>query len=209
MGTDIHYTFQHKNKDNLWEDVPVDTGWDTPYCINRHYFLFSILAGVRNGYGFAGIKTYEPVVPIDSPRGLPKDNQNTLWDEDYGESYSKYGDHSFSWLLSSEIKEYFEKYSKTIVTHTGYISRASFLKWDGNSKPESYSGGIDGPNIIKADTIPYNLSLLKALSSDTIYTHFHVEWKIGLLDEVQYFLDIILSLESQFGEIRMVFGFDS
>lgn len=40
---------------------------------NRNYGLFAILADVRNGTGFAGVKTGEPTTPIDLPRGLPDD----------------------------------------------------------------------------------------------------------------------------------------
>lgn len=55
MGTDIHCTFQSKT-DGRWADIP------HKYEGNRHYFLFSWLAGVRNGFGFAGVKT------MDGPR---------------------------------------------------------------------------------------------------------------------------------------------
>ena len=35
--------------------------------------LFAILAGVRNGYGFAGCDTGDGFRPIAPPRGLPGD----------------------------------------------------------------------------------------------------------------------------------------
>lgn len=66
MGCDIHSVFQARKGDE-WVDVA--TFWDD----ERHYQLFSVLADVRNGYGFAGVQTGEWVKPISSPRGLPED----------------------------------------------------------------------------------------------------------------------------------------
>ena len=45
---------------------------DSPYQ-GRSYNLFSILANVRNGEGFAGCDTGDGFVPIAMPRGLPED----------------------------------------------------------------------------------------------------------------------------------------
>lgn len=65
MGTDIHGVFQRRNPETKqWEDIP------HKYEMNRHYQLFAMLAGVRNGTGFAGVKTGEPVKPISEPRGV-------------------------------------------------------------------------------------------------------------------------------------------
>ena len=47
MGTDILYIMQAK-RDREWRDIPSD------YQGYRHYNLFAHLAGVRNGYDFAG-----------------------------------------------------------------------------------------------------------------------------------------------------------
>ena len=65
MGTDIHGVFQRFDAAaGIWEDVP------SKYEQDRHYQLFAVLAGVRNGYGFAGAQTAEidpkaPHVVID------------------------------------------------------------------------------------------------------------------------------------------------
>ena len=66
MGCDIHGIFQAA-KDGKWQDV--ESTWEQ----DRHYFLFSWLADVRNGFGFAGVKTYEPVTPLSQPPRLPHD----------------------------------------------------------------------------------------------------------------------------------------
>lgn len=57
MGTDIHGVFQAFDN-GQWRDV------ESSYEQDRHYQLFAVLAGVRNGYGFAGVPTGEPVTPI-------------------------------------------------------------------------------------------------------------------------------------------------
>lgn len=68
MGTDIHGVFQRRDKTtSQWVDVPSN------YKQDRHYQLFAVLAGVRNGHGFARVRTGEAVKPIAEPRGLPKD----------------------------------------------------------------------------------------------------------------------------------------
>lgn len=51
----------------------LDEMWSHPTDIGRNYNLFSILANVRNGVGFAGCKTGEGFEPIAMPRGFPAD----------------------------------------------------------------------------------------------------------------------------------------
>lgn len=50
------------------------TKYSHPQFLNdRHYDVFSILADVRNGYGFAGVVTSSGFNPITSGRGIPDD----------------------------------------------------------------------------------------------------------------------------------------
>ena len=108
MGTDIHGIMQAK-KDGKWVDIPHN------YDEDRHYALFAWLGNVRNGFGFAGIKTHEPLKPLSDRRGLPADFEHV----DYGhqttadclpeyeregfEGTKWMGDHSYSWVSSEEI----------------------------------------------------------------------------------------------------------
>jgi hypothetical protein len=57
MGTDVHAVWQAK-KDGKWVDIA--SKWEQ----KRHYFLFAWLADVRNGFGFAGVSTHDPIKPI-------------------------------------------------------------------------------------------------------------------------------------------------
>lgn len=120
MGCDIHLVTQIQDPEGQWRTFNVYR--DCPRCVldapnlhnhhdycwtcdgtglvsgygARHYTVFSVLADVRN----------VDIEPISSPRGLPEDF--TL-DEDYYHDLNKtvwLGDHSFSWLLLSELEAY-------------------------------------------------------------------------------------------------------
>ena len=67
MGTDIHSIAQVQ-VDGTWRTVAVGVGGDP-----RSYSMFAMLADVRNGRGFAGIKTSDSFPVIHEQRGLPSD----------------------------------------------------------------------------------------------------------------------------------------
>ena len=50
MGCDIHMMAKVQQDNGSWKNAGEIDG-------NRNYDLFAILANVRNGHGFAGIKT--------------------------------------------------------------------------------------------------------------------------------------------------------
>lgn len=78
MGTDIHGTFQCERK--LKKDPTISKWVDVPhlYTFRRDYFLFGVLANVRNGHGFAGVDTGDPVDPISEPRGVRKPSRRII-----------------------------------------------------------------------------------------------------------------------------------
>lgn len=211
MGTDIHGIFQKRtgrvNNKDTWETV------ESEYEENRHYQLFAILAGVRNGFGFAGIKTGEPVIPISEPRGLPADLK--LVDEDHYAHYPfprKYyepdetdkwlGDHTHSWLSGDEILDYFFADKKT--EQCGVITKEEYSLWEGG-RPNSYCGdtsGLGGTVIDSTEVGTYKLT-----GKD--FSHVRVKWNSDLNDEVSYFIKEVERLVELHGEIRFVFGFDS
>jgi len=68
MGCDIHSVIQvHDHWRDNWRTVACDVGDD------RNYDTFAVYANVRNGHGFAGVKTGEAWEPISEPRGFPDD----------------------------------------------------------------------------------------------------------------------------------------
>lgn len=181
MGTDIHAFFQAKKNGN-WEFV------DSEYEQDRHYQLFSHLAGVRNGTGFAGVRTGDPVTPISEPRGIPSDfvlGNNGEW----------LGDHSYSWLTAEENLSHDFGNNR----RDGIVSMHVYVGWDGVSPPSSYCGGVYGNGIVVADS-PVDI--------DDSTTHVRVEW-IESDDVFDYFLDEVRRLKDAHDEVRMVLGFDS
>ena len=139
-----------------------------PYS-GRNYTLFAVLADVRNGYGFAGVPTHKPLEPIAEPRGLPEDMADHDYtiepfysaeeeaaeiaeadDEDLPPPDRKawiFGDHSFSWLTLTELLAY--DYDQTL-PETGVIPAQHFVAMEdsGQTVPDSWSGGVGGPNIV-------------------------------------------------------------
>lgn len=69
---------------------------------DRCYNLFAILADVRNGTGFAGVKTGECFNPISEPKGYPADLSDELW----AEMVPSFGAYGASWLTLRELVEY-------------------------------------------------------------------------------------------------------
>lgn len=126
MGTDIHLQVQGRRTDGSWEFVKrkpflqyQDEGfnWDQDPS-GRHYDLFALLGGVRNGSGFAGSYRHEPVQPQFERRGLPDDyREPSDPEEDDGSGYEAreslreeftggdfwLGDHSFTWATLTEL----------------------------------------------------------------------------------------------------------
>lgn len=135
MGTDIHLIAEKRSASG-WEVVPAPDRpcWnhasgcrDCHWCggtlrmagswyDDRNYRVFAVLADVRNGYGFGGISTHTPIVPIAGPRGLPVDLGTAArewFDNDAG-------DHTESWLLLAEVLAY--DWDQTLRYRDGQVS---------------------------------------------------------------------------------------
>lgn len=203
MGTDVHAIWQAK-KDGRWVDI--ESKWDQ----DRHYFLFAWLADVRNGYGFAGIPTHEPIQPIAPRRGLPADFEGGEdhpvtdvavlgKDAEYlkdGEKPSKWmGDHSHSWLTADEI---LTAKRPGPIRKDGVLALDQYKAWDKVSQPDAWCGGVMGRDLVT--------SLPSEIGPST--THVQVSW-IRHDDGLDYFVDEVRRLKELHGEVRLVFGFDS
>lgn len=163
MGCDIHFFVEKKNSQGVWESADKWTTtkyegeedyfgveWEDRVFYNgRNYALFSILANVRNGYGFAGCDTGDGFVPISPEKGIPEDacpeylRMCEQWEGD---------GHSHSYFTVQELKDY-DWNQKTKIR--GFIDLKSWVKWkkEANSINTpyfgSYCGGVDGVNILK------------------------------------------------------------
>lgn len=182
MGCDIH-PYAEVRRNGKWERADVEVPSD------RNYWTFSILAGVRNGHGFAGVYTGEPVRPIAQPRGLPIDCTYSSPDSDvgYGEAgYYWLGDHSWSWVTLSELLAYDLDRANT---EGGIITDAQqkALKENG-TLPDSWCGG-----------------------TNRMEGRVHATWQRPLR-ECAWLMPKIIEALKPLGDpddVRLVFGFDS
>lgn len=214
MGTDIHGVFQrHDTAADKWVDV------EHQYEMSRHYQLFAVLADVRNGTGFAGCKTGEPVTPIAEPRGYPEgfaededihpiasleimDARRRFY-HDTDEPLGVWmGDHTHSWLTGAEMLQWYA--DAPSVVHSGVFARANYEGWDKKSPPDfGYSGRIWGRDVVEVSDSQAEREATPG------WTHIRCDWAGELKGELAYFFDEVARLQTEHGEVRFVFGFDS
>lgn len=244
MGTDLHLFVEQRLEDGRWaairppdefvlwggdrEEVENDAKeWEMPELVwqwnmHRNYRLFSILADVRNGFGFAGCDTGDGFVPIAQPRGLPDDLSPEL--------ASMRPDHDASWLLWEEVAEY-PHWREGMTKHRGWVDAFNYRHWVVEQKrigaPFYYIGGAAGPGVRlveqkeldrQLETIPV-LELEKLRKSfathgsifDNIYTV--VEWPGSYREAVgtQWwrFFEVVQGYGINAKNLRLVFYFDS
>lgn len=162
MGCDIHF-YVEKKIDGKWVSQDIWSKEDPleneetsflyvdhahSYYKGRNYNLFSILADVRNGFGFAGVKTGEKFSPIAPPRGVPEDSCIEIkkvvdqWEGD---------GHSHSYFNLKELLEY----DWSQVSHLqGWVCMPVWSKWvmwdrQNGKGPQSYCGFVDGPLVTR------------------------------------------------------------
>ena len=200
MGCDIHTMFQAHGVGG-WFDIPSN------YDNERHYMLFSWLAGVRNRWD---------IEPISEPRGLPGGFEVDGFMDHYaiypetaklnsrGEEDPEVwmGDHSFSWLTAEEILAA----SAPIVPNSGIISISAYNDWDGVSCPRSFCQAAFGKNV-RVASCPGDIVINS--HSCKVASHIRVEWKEDLGESLRYFIDEVSRLSGVHGDIRIVFGFDN
>jgi hypothetical protein len=108
----------------------------------RNYDAFAILADVRNGRGFAGIKTGDGFKPIADPRGVPKDAT-----AEYTKAVEQYGGdgHSHSHHTLRQLQDF--PWEDLRTGHLGVVSSVQYAQWKKDGKPESWCGGVSGPSV--------------------------------------------------------------
>lgn len=216
MGTDIHGIVQSR-----WpatEECKEPSKWlfEGEIEDGRNYVVFAILAGVRNGFGFAGVETHNPIEPIAEPRGLPCDfelrdgmfaKHGWLSDEFYEKCPEEkdrdlvwFGDHSFSWLTLQEVMGF--DWSQPL-DRCGIISREVYENgYDSENGPEEWSGGISGPGIVVVNEHGYK---------PKGWTHIKVYWTTPIAESCKVFTRWLhyMAAKCEGRETRIVFGFDS
>jgi len=110
---------------------------------DRNYTLFALLADVRNGRGFAGVKTGDRITPLADPRGVPRD-ASYAWLATC-DSWGPDG-HSHTWFTLAELLDH-PLFNQRLV-RTGAITSLEYerIKREGGM-PKGWSGGVSGPGI--------------------------------------------------------------
>jgi hypothetical protein len=223
MGCDIHVHYEIR-KSNQWEHLNwkeryiighYDDGClkydydhmfnDTLY-VGRNYSLFSILANVRNGCGFAGVPTSRGFTPIDMPRGLPFDvtaetrEDCLVWGCD---------GHSHSWLGLQEILDY--DWDNQIVTVCGVVTPEEYKVFKETGKPHSWCGGAGGREVVMVSQEEMEQVIESGGLPDRFY-YTRVEWNETYREAVgkRWFKTLgALKELAEPRDIRLVFWFDN
>ena len=231
MGCDIHFHIEVK-KDTVWQhhdwrephkqgvyndsSTKYDYGtmFENPLWISRNYDLFAILADVRNGYGFAGVKTGDGFIPISQPRGLPADVTAEVRSESDGWGCDG---HSHSWLTLAELQAY--DWDEQSTQQLEWVNPAEYLSFKENGKPNSWCGGVSGGRIVHVSNEGMD-RLLKSgeASADDIagdqdkYYYTRVSWEESYRDAVgaAWFRTMEKLAELDKPEnVRIIFWFDN
>lgn len=201
MGTDIHmYVERRASAESPWETA--DRWTETEYGTqcehifgDRSYDTFAILAGVRNGSGFAGVRTGDGFVPISAPRGLPHDMSPEL-----AAHLAEGIEHTPTWLTLADIQSY--DWTRT-TRKSGIVGLKELTRWKLNGRPEVWSGGISGPGIgivDATDAVPVIDQILPALRvTGHDDTRRPATWWDLYHDEREASADVQLLLRRRFG----------
>lgn len=195
---------------------------------NRNYDVFAMLAGVRNGRGFAGCDLGDGFVPVAEPRGLPGDMSEPLrklfhdakeadgdeFDALYDKAKADFGafpgEHTPSWLSLRELLDYD---LNQVTRMRGVVTVAAYAAWAETAPrkaPANYCGDVMGERILIAD-----LSLLKEpppLAFDPSVTHVKVAWHETYREAGGCFFSVFVPELAKHGapdDVRIVFNFDS
>jgi hypothetical protein len=200
-------------KDSYWgrslEEAKKGSYSDWVYD-GRNYDLFAILADVRNGRGFAGVKTGEGFNVIAEPKGIPSD-MSKIVAADYEEWM---GDaHSTSWLTLRELKD-FNWNQET--HHTGVINIGQYAEYVKLGHPNSWSSGASGSMVryLSLDQANYYLKGKLELDEELSY-YVRVSWTEKYSESAGNFLEYSmpelekLSVSDDQDDVRIVFWFDN
>jgi len=216
MGCDIHFHVEIQSENGVWlsadkweyKDDYINVVYSDQFYNGRNYGLFSILAGVRNGTGFAGCDTGDGFEPIDSPRGLP---DNLSFEVKVRADQWGHDGHSHSHLTLKEIKDFDFKSKKT--KRRGFVYLDTYLQMEKqkNKTPDFYFGDTNMTKVKCND--------IKGFSKDEIVKRYgnnvcvQLEWDISYYDVAKCFIDNTLpkmsELNSDPNKVRAVFWFDN
>jgi len=196
MGTDIHLGVERLNN-GKWEEVvdlfpnheqimgaynnfrSEDPALREPALevlnnmpTHRDYDLFAMLANVRNGVGFGGVKRGEPVTPLFADRGRPENTCFALHDGDHWLG----GYHSFTWCTYNEAMA--APWTRAVVTHA-VVDFDEWIRWQESDAvtPQMWSQGVAGGNTRIVDESEAKKIRESGDSTDGVYVQTYWEWR--------------------------------
>ena len=238
MGCDIHFHVEARGRGG-WERVEATS--PNPYADiegepatvreswyrSRNYSLFAMLADVRNGHGFAGSDTGDPVVPIADPRGLPSDVSPEVRSESeqIGEDGHSHSHFSLAELLAVD-------WWGNEITHRGWFDipeseRGAPEQWLKRTKYSlergwfqgDWSSGSFGSRIVAAHldgTVTEGGTQRSAPVSTKTPTTYQIEWSTSWAAAAggEWFQTLTrmsaeASRRESFDAVRAVFWFDN
>ncbi len=185
-------------------------GWQIPYngriYAGRNYNLFSILANVRNGVGFAGCETGQGFVPIAMPKGLPDDVSPQIKIQSDGWGCDG---HSHSWLTLRELLDYDWEGQKTV--EYGVVTEEEYKVSKEKGQPDSWCGMSFGPTLADVDNETMDKIISGEKKREMIKDHENkevsvqyitqVKWESVYADSCRFFLnDTISKLKAMVSE---------
>ena len=168
----------------------------------RNYTVFAILGNVRNGSGFAGVYTHDPIPFISDCRGVPDDVTKETLD-------ALSNEHSATWCSLTEVMDY----DWHAPVHRGGVislEQYAFCKASGK-RPGGWSGSISGPKIITVNPLMADRFLLAGVDVEDQQVYVQYEWDDTLDEYTEHFLSRMkmLAMETGEHECRLVYDFDS
>lgn len=195
MGTDIYGRLRYKNYKNEYEYVELP-----PALEMRHYDFFTIIADVRNGYGFAETLT----TPITSKRGLLDESIDSYGDTPDG---FWYGDHSHTHVTLQDLLDTNLHYQTVI--RRGYIKLEDFLSLKDGESPTSWNGDVCGQTVRKISSAePHTLEPEEGISYYVYY-----EWEdqpfIEKIEQLKSWMSLYIDYYNEPKDVILFMGFDS
>lgn len=145
---------------------------------DRNYMLFALLADVRNGRGFAGVYTHDPIEPLSEPRGVPRDASfgwlETVdsWDVDM---------HSHSYFTLEELIAFRD--AGKLGQHVRRGGAITGLEYERiqreGGKPESWCGSVSGGGIITITPDEYDAGVRAPTYSPEHIAETRAAWETG------------------------------
>lgn len=175
----------------------------------RNYDLFGILANVRNGRGFAGVKTGLGFVPIAMPKDLPADVSATVKEKSDGWGCDG---HSHSFHTVADLLAY-DWHQCTF--RQGVLHEQEYKHYKETGSPESWSGDVLGSSVCKISNEDMDALLAGTFARAPGLEYYTLcKWMVEYKGSAgSFYTDAMPKLQELAGDdptsVRIVFWFDN